>query len=105
MMMIQPEDVDGPGWEWYRERALDDEGFHVKLPEPKTWKYYKELPPDPDDPGLCESDCGYGPNISRCRAGHVEFTQAKSRTKCPHRDTEGKRCGEPANVSPSPYGP
>jgi hypothetical protein len=86
-----PENIDGPSWEWYHERKLNDEEFHVKLL------------PAPDVSELCKSDCGYGPNISRCRAGHIEFTRAKARTNCPHKDTEGKRCGKSANVFA--YGP
>jgi hypothetical protein len=53
-------------------------------------------------------DCGSGPNVARCRDGHLERVKARERTDCPHRLTaeeaapagkpEGAKCGKGANV-------
>lgn len=45
-------------------------------------------------------DCGTGPNVARCRDGHLERTRAKprGRTACPHRAAGEVKCGQRANV-------
>lgn len=47
------------------------------------------------EPRVC--GCGQGPNVARCRAGHLERTKAKERTDCPHREN-GVKCGQRTNV-------
>lgn len=45
---------------------------------------------------------GAGPNVARCRPdGHLEHTKAppgKGRSECPHRDADGRRCGNRSAV-------